>query len=209
MLSLHTIHRVWIPVGFIICLLPMVWILLQIFAVGGLGLSPNPIEEIQDWLGIWGLRLIMMTLTVTPFRWLIRQHWPVRFRRMLGRFAFTYCLAHFLTYVVLDQSFDWSAIIEDITERPYMTIGFAALVLMVPLAITSSHSWRRKLGRRWQILHRLIYVAGIAGCWHFYWQVKKDVTEPLIYIAILTVLLGARVVHQLYARTPTASKERG
>lgn len=204
MVSLRTIHRVWIPVGFVICSMPIVWIVLQIFEVGGLGLGPNPIEEIQDWLGIWGLRLIMMTLTVTPFRWLIGQHWPVRFRRMLGRFAFTYCLLHFLAYVVLDQSLDWSAIIEDIVERPFVTIGFTALVLMVPLAITSSHSWRRTLGRRWHILHWLIYVTGVAACWHFYWLVKEDVTEPLIYIAILTVLLGARVFHKIFARPSTA-----
>ena len=201
MFSLSAIQRFWVPAGFIVCLLPMVWILLQIFEVAGLRLGPNPIEDIQDFVGGGGLRLIMLTLAMTPLRKLTGKPWPLRFRRMLGLFAFTYCLLHFLNYLVLDQSFEWSAIAEDIITRPFITIGFSALLLMVPLAITSTNKWRRRLGRRWNMLHRLVYVTGIAACWHYYWLVKKDVTEPLIYIGILTVLLGIRVFYRYSSRS--------
>jgi len=119
----------------------------------------------------------------------------VQFRRMFGLFAFTYCSLHFLNYLVLDHRFDFDAIIEDITERRFITIGFVALLTMTPLAITSTNKWRRKLGQSWVTLHKFVYGIAAAACWHFFSQVKKDLTEPLIYVAILTVLLLARVVH--------------
>ena len=112
---------------------------------------------------------------------------------MLGLFAFAYVALHFLNYLVLDQTFDIAGIIEDIVERPFITIGFSALLMLIPLAITSTNGWRRKLGSRWRVLHRLVYVIGIFACWHFYWQVKKDISEPMIYIGILTLLLGLRL----------------
>lgn len=178
---------------FALCLLPMAWLLLGLAGLGGLDPGPNPVEAIQDHLGIWGLRLILVTLAVTPVRLAIGQAWPLQFRRMLGLFAFTYCSLHFLNYLLLDQTLDIAAIAEDILERPFITIGFVAVLLMVPLAVTSTNGWRRRLGVRWLQLHRLVYVTAMLACWHFYWQVKKDVTEPLIYIVILTVLLGIRL----------------
>ena len=191
--SVRQIRFVWKPILFAIGLLPFAWICARAFELGSLSLGPNPIEAIQDEMGIWGLRLIMITLAVTPFRYAIGKPWPLQFRRMLGLFAFFYCSMHFLNFLILDQSLTISAILEDITERPFITIGFGSLVLMVPLAVTSTAGWRRKLGQQWTKLHKLVYVTAVGGCWHFYWQVKKDVTEPMIYIGILAVLLGSRV----------------
>ena len=190
--SVRQIRFVYKPVVFALCLLPFAWICARAFELGSFSLGPNPIEDIQDEMGIWGLRLIMLTLAVTPARHALGKPWPLQFRRMLGLFAFFYCGTHFLNYLVLDQSFTISAILEDIVERPFITIGFASLILMVPLAVTSTAAWRRKLGQRWNKLHKLVYVTAIGGCWHFYWQVKKDITEPMIYICILAVLLGSR-----------------
>ncbi|MFQ5633849.1 MAG: sulfite oxidase heme-binding subunit YedZ [Gammaproteobacteria bacterium] len=195
MVSPRIIDRYWKPVVFAACLIPLMVLSLRVFELGPFRLGPNPIEDIQDELGIWGIRFIMLTLTVTPLRYLIRQVWPIRFRRMLGLFAFTYCSLHFLNYLIIDHRFDFDTIIEDITERQFITIGFAALLAMTPLAVTSTDNWRRKLGRNWVTLHKLVYGIGAAACWHFFSQVKKDPTEPLVYVVILTVLLGARVVH--------------
>ncbi len=127
---------------------------------------------------------------------------------MLGLFAFAYVTLHFLNYLVLDQTFDIAGIIEDIVERPFITIGFSALLMLIPLAITSTNGWRRKLGLRWRILHRLVYVIGIFACWHFYWQVKKDISEPMIYIGILTLLLGLRLWKR-YGRIRVIAKSSG
>ena len=135
----------------------------------------------------------LITLSVTPLRRISGWSVLVRLRRMLGLFAFFYVLMHFLTYVGLDQRFDLAAIIEDIAERPYITVGFTALMLLVPLAATSTHAMMRRLGRRWQKLHRLVYLIAILGVVHFYWQVKLDTLEPLIYAAILAILLGYRL----------------
>ena len=191
-MTLRTTARALKPFVFLLCLAPLLWLTLQIFAVGELRLGPNPVEDIQDWLGIWGLRFILATLAMTPLAWVIGPL-PIRFRRMLGLFAFTYCGLHFLNYLVLDQTLDPGAIIEDIIERPFITIGVFGVLSMVPLAITSTRGWQRRLGRQWLTLHRIVYLTGIAACWHFYWQVKKDLTEPLIYCAILAVLLGVRL----------------
>lgn len=194
MVSIRAIRLYGKPLVFTLCLLPLAVLLLKIFAVGALQLGPNPVEDIQDELGIWGIRFLMLTLAVTPFRHLIGQAWPVQFRRMLGLFAFTYVSLHFLNYLVLDKQFDFGVILEDVTERQFITIGFVALLAMVPLAITSTNNWRRRLRHNWVTLHKLVYGIAAAGCWHFFAQVKKDLTEPLIYIAVLAVLLVARVV---------------
>jgi sulfoxide reductase heme-binding subunit YedZ len=191
--GLRQIRYLWKPVVFVFCLAPLAWLALQVFEVGSLRLGPNPVEDIQNELGIWALRFILLTLAITPLRWATGKAWLVQFRRMIGLFAFTYAGLHFLNYLVLDQTLDLAAIVEDILERPYITIGFSALVIMTPLAVTSTDGWRRRLARRWQDLHRLVYVTGILGCWHFYWQVKKDIREPLIYISILALLLGVRI----------------
>jgi sulfoxide reductase heme-binding subunit YedZ len=179
---------------FLACLAPLAKLALEIFGIAGMSLGANPIEELIHRLGIWGLNFLLITLAVTPLRRLTGKNWLLRFRRMLGLFAFFYVLMHFLTYVGLDQRFDLVAIIEDIAERPYITVGFTALMLLVPLAATSTHAMMRRLGRRWQKLHRLVYLIAILGVVHFYWQVKLDTLEPLIYAAILAILLGYRLM---------------
>ncbi len=155
-------------------------------------LGANPVEEIQDRFGIWALRFIMVTLAITPLRRLTGWNWLARFRRMFGLFTFFYVLMHFLTWLILDQGLNLSAILEDIVARPFITIGFAALLLLIALAATSTDAMRRRMGRRWQRLHNATYLIAILGVWHYWWQVKKDITEPAAYAAILATLLGAR-----------------
>jgi len=181
------------PLAHVACALPLVFIVLQLAEVAGLRLGPNPGLAIRDILGEWGLRLLLVTLTMTPLRWITGKSWPLQFRRLTGLWSFAYLTLHFVTYFFLDRSLDLPVIIEDITKRPFITIGFAGFILMIPLAITSTAGWRRRLGQRWLKLHKLVYLIAILGCWHFYWLVKKDVREPLIYCAILAVLLGFRV----------------
>jgi sulfoxide reductase heme-binding subunit YedZ len=139
------------------------------------------------------LRFILLTLAVTPARRISGWNWLARFRRMLGLFTFFYVLMHFLTWLIIDQGLLLPAIIEDLAKRPFITIGFAALVLLTALAATSTAAIRRRMGRRWQTLHNSVYLIGVLGVWHYWWQVKKDITEPLLYAVILAVLLGARV----------------
>jgi len=179
---------------FLLCLLPLGKLGLEIFGLAGLSLGANPIEELIHRLGKWGLNFLLITLAVTPLRKLTGLNWLLRFRRMLGLFAFFYVLMHFLSYAGLDQHFDLPVIAEDIVERPYITIGVSALLLLLPLAVTSTNGMMRRLGRRWQKLHRLVYVIAGLGVWHFYWQVKKDILEPSIYIFILGALLGYRIL---------------
>jgi sulfoxide reductase heme-binding subunit YedZ len=208
--SLRQIRFLWKPAAFLLCLIPLVFLTLSILEVGSLRLGPNPIEEIQDTLGIWALRFLVITLAVSPLRWITGKNWLVQFRRMFGLFAFSYAALHFLNYLVLDQTLNFSEIIEDILERPYITIGFSTLVLMMPLAVTSTNAWRRRLGQKWQSLHRLVYIIGILACWHFFWQVKKDISEPLIYISILALLLGMRLwrLNQKRKRSLATDSER-
>ena len=159
------------------------------------GLGANPIEKITRTTGYWTLTFLMITLTATPLRTLSGWNWPVRWRRMLGLFAFFYACLHFLTYLVLDQFFDWPAIVKDIAKRPYITVGFPAFVMLIPLAVTSTSNMVRRLGgKRWKMLHRLVYVIAIAGVVHFWWLVKKDITEPVQFAAVLAVLLGFRFI---------------
>ena len=178
---------------FLLCLVPLAKLVLEIFGVGGMSLGANPIEELIHRLGIWGLNFLLITLTVTPLRRLTGKGWLLRFRRMFGLFAFFYVLMHFLTYAGLDQRFDLPVIFEDIVERPFITVGFTAFLLLIPLALTSTNAMVRRLGRRWQKLHRLVYLIAILGVVHFYWQVKLDTLEALIYAAILALLLGFRL----------------
>jgi len=147
----------------------------------------------------------MLTLAITPLRRITGQVWMLRFRRMFGLFAFTYGGLHFLNYLILDQAFDLSAIFEDILERPFITVGFSALLMMIPLAVTSTSGWRRRLGMRWQKLHYLVYAIAVFACWHFFWQVKKDITEPMIYVLILCVLLGLRLWYKRRKSTRSAN----
>ena len=158
------------------------------------GLGANPIDYITDTTGIWTLRLVLATLAVTPLRRLTGWNGAIRFRRMIGLFAFFYATLHFLTWLVLDQFFGWEFILADIAKRPYITMGFTGFVLMIPLAITSTAGWIRRLGGRWwNRLHRLVYATGVAGVIHFLWLVKVVSTEQIVYAVILGVLLGLRL----------------
>ncbi len=189
--KLQQIRFVWKPAVFALCLLPCLLVLADAFEITG-RLGANPIEEIQDRFGIWALRFIMITLAVTPLRRIMVWNWLIRFRRMIGLFAFFYVLMHFLTWLVLDQELLLSAIGEDIFERPFITLGFTAFLLLTAMAVTSTNGMRRRLGRRWQQLHYGVYAAGALGVCHFWWQVKADLREPLIYALILAALLGYR-----------------
>jgi sulfoxide reductase heme-binding subunit YedZ len=201
---IRQIRFVWKPALFLLCLVPALLVVTDTLGFGG-SLGANPIEEIQDRFGNWALRFILITLAVTPLRQLSGRNWLLRFRRMLGLFAFFYVLMHFLTWLLLDQGlltsaiareeFDWSVIAEDILERPFITLGFTAFVILSLMAATSTAGMRRRLGRHWQRLHNGIYLAAMLGVWHYWWQVKKDISEPLVYAAVLALLLGYRVWH--------------
>jgi sulfoxide reductase heme-binding subunit YedZ len=192
----------WLKPGiFIGALAPLVSIALR--ASQG-ALSANPIAEVENELGLTALIFLIASLACTPARRLLGWTWPTRIRRELGLFAFFYACLHFLTYLVLDQGFDWATIVEDIAQRPFITVGFVALVLLVPLAITSTTASIRRLGyRRWQRVHQLAYVAGVLAIVHFIWRVKIDVSQPLIYASVLGALLLVRVVVWLRQRSAT------
>jgi sulfoxide reductase heme-binding subunit YedZ len=190
--TIEQIRFVWKPIVLLLSLVPAVLVATDTFNITG-SLGANPVEEIQDRFGNWGLRFIMIALAVTPLRRIAGWNWLTRFRRMLGLTAFFYVLMHFLAWLILDQGVLWSAIVEDIAERPFITIGFAALLILTAMAITSTNGMRRRLGKRWQQLHYGAYVVGVLGVWYYWWQVKKDIQEPLIYAAILSVLLGVRL----------------
>jgi sulfoxide reductase heme-binding subunit YedZ len=156
-------------------------------------LGANPIETVTHVTGEWTLRLLLATLAVTPARRLLGWSGLAPYRRTLGLLAFSYACLHFSTWLALDHFFDWRAIVDDVLERPYVTAGFAAFLCLVPLAITSSRAWVRRLGRRWVALHRLVYAAAVLAVVHFLWLVKADVLEPLVYGAVLLGLLALRL----------------
>jgi methionine sulfoxide reductase heme-binding subunit len=187
------VRRVIKPALFILCLLPLASIVWRAFEIGGSDLGANPVEKIQDTLGIWGLRLLIVTLAITPLRDWFNAPWLITLRRMLGVYAFVYVSLHFLNWLILDQGMYWAGIGDDIARRPFITIGFLALVLLIPLAVTSTNGMMRRLGRRWKTLHRLVYLIVLLGIWHYYWQVKADTREPLVYFAIAVMLLGWRL----------------
>lgn len=183
---------------FVLCLLPLAFLA---FRAWHQELTANPVEFIQHFTGDWTLRFLLITLAITPLRKFLNLAELIRFRRMLGLFAFFYACLHFLTYLGPDQSFDVAAMLKDVTKRRYIAVGFAAFLLLIPLAITSTQGWIRRLGgKRWRVLHRSIYAIGILGVVHYYWLVKSDVRKPLFYAAILAVLLLWRVVTWLRKR---------
>jgi len=193
----------WIKVAvFLICLAPFVFLLWNFFGPHpfdmsgwGLGLGANPVEAMEHWFGDWTLRFLLITLSITPVRKLLRMPSLIKFRRMFGLFAFFYGCAHFATYLWLDKFFNLHEILVDVAKRKYITVGFAGFVLLIPLAITSTAGWIRRLGgKRWQAVHRLIYFASIAGVIHYLWLVKADIRKPLEYGVVLAVLLGYRLV---------------
>jgi sulfoxide reductase heme-binding subunit YedZ len=189
----------------VLCSLPLAWLLARAFGVAGAGLGANPIDELMDRLGEWGLRLLITTLAVTPLAVSLRKPWLMGLRRMLGLFAFTYLSLHFLTWLVLDQWFDLGAIGADLVKRPYITAGFTAFAMLVPLAVTSTAGWMRRLGPRWHRLHRLVYPAAVLGVTHFWWQVKADWREPALYALLLAGLLGWRVRRARRRSAPAAA----
>ena len=203
--TLTQVKYVWKPIVFLACLLPVFILVGDLFEITG-RLSANPIEDIQDRFGNWGLRFMMIALAVTPLRQLTGKPWIGRFRRMLGLFAFFYVFMHFLVWLVLDKQVNWSAIVEDIGLRPFITIGFAATVLLLAMAATSTNGMRRSLGKRWQQLHNSVYVVGILGVWHYWWQVKQDIREPLVYAVILTALLGYRLWRRYQSQQTLTAK---
>jgi len=160
----------------------------------GLSLGADPVKKLEHECGKTALNLLLITLSVTPVRTLTGLPQLLRLRRMLGLFTFFYAVVHFTIYLVLDLELNFRVLGADIAKRPYITIGFTALVLLLPLAITSTNGMMRRLGARWQRLHRLIYPIAVLAVWHFYWQVKRDVREPLLYVGILALLLGYRLV---------------
>jgi methionine sulfoxide reductase heme-binding subunit len=191
------------PIVFTACLIPLVQLIHKAFTDD---LGTNPIETITRHTGSWALILLLVTLGVTPLRRILHRNELVKIRRMLGLFAFFYAALHFSTYLVLDHFFDWTAILKDITKRPYVTAGFTGFMLMVPLAITSTAGMIRRLGKRWQQLHRLVYVAAIAGVVHFYWLVKADIRRPAQYGGVLALLLGYRLALMLRPVSQSAGK---
>jgi sulfoxide reductase heme-binding subunit YedZ len=182
------------PLVFVASLAPLAWFICGAFGWFGASLGADPVKKLEHELGKTALNLLLLTLSVTPVRNLTGLTHLLRLRRMLGLFAFFYVVLHFTVYIVLDLELNFRTLGADIAKRPYITIGFTALLMLIPLAVTSTNRMMRRLGRRWQKLHRLVYVIAVLGVWHFYWQVKRDVREPLIYAAILAILLGYRVV---------------
>ncbi len=178
------------PILFTLCLLPFASLT---FGIIQNDLGPNPVEAALHATGEWSLRLLLITLTMTPLRRMLGQPWPIQLRRILGLFTFFYASLHFTIWLWVDQAFSWANIINDITERPYITVGFMAWLLLLVLAGTSNHYSIKRLGKSWKSLHRAVYVAAIFGVLHFIWLVKADWLEPLIYALILTILLAIRL----------------
>ena len=174
------------------CLIPFAWVAARAFGFGDLG--ANPVQMVLHTFGKTGLNLLILTLAITPIRKQTGLNWLVALRRTLGLAAFAYILLHAITYAVLDQGLAWRSLLVDVAMRPYVTVGFLGLVLLVPLAVTSTNAMQRRLRRRWVQLHRLVYLVGILGAVHFLWLVKIDVSEPLLYMGVLALLLGYRVV---------------
>ena len=190
MTQTQLIRRVVKPAAFVAALEPAAWLLYNAFW-GDLGV--NPVETITNHTGIWCLRFIVITLALTPLRWLTGFNPLALFRRVAGLFAFFYGTLHFMTYFVLDHSLVFDGVWEDVLKRPYITAGFSGFVLMIPLAMTSTQGWIRRIGgKKWNLLHRLVYVTGLAACLHYFWKVKLDTTSPVYYFAIVGVLLTAR-----------------
>ena len=192
MLALKTVKYYVKPAVFLLGLMPLLLVIGDLFEITGT-LGANPIENMQDRFGIWGLRFIVTVLMISPLRSITGFAWITQFRRMIGLYAFFYILMHFLVWLLLEQNLLMAAIIEDIATRPFITIGFIALLILVALASTSTMNIRKKMGNNWVRLHSSIYLASILGVWHFWWQVKKDITEPLIYAIIISILLLFRL----------------
>jgi len=180
------------PLLFILCLSPFILLFWQALNDS---LGTNPVETLTHETGQWALRFLLMALLITPLRWMTKLNWLIKLRRMLGLFAFFYATMHFITYIWLDQFFDWQEILIDIPKRPFITIGFVSFVLLIPLVITSTNAMQRRLKKRWRTLHKLVYVIPLLVIIHFIWSLKADYSEPFVYAAIFSVLMIVRFAH--------------
>ncbi|MBX2837473.1 MAG: sulfoxide reductase heme-binding subunit YedZ [Gammaproteobacteria bacterium] len=196
---------VWLkPTVFVLCLLPFIGL---VFALLTNRLDPNPIEVLTDETGEWALRFIILGLVLTPLRQKLKVSWPVRLRRMIGLYAFFYACIHFLLYL-LDSGFSVPAVIEDLYERPYVLAGFIALMIFLPLAITSTRKMTKRLGKRWQLLHRWVYLGATAAIVHYVWLAKGERLEPKVYLVILLALLVIRLIKLLNGKKNTRTPPR-
>lgn len=186
-------------------LLPLGRLAAGAFGIAGETLGANPVAALIDGLGLWGLRFLLATLALTPLRMLTGSPRWLLYRRMFGLYAFFYLFLHATAYIVIDRRLDLGTLVEDVLKRPWITVGFLGIVLLAPLALTSTRGWMRRLGRRWQTLHYLVYPAAVLGAWHFWWQVKRDIRAPLAYAAILALLLGWRALRAWRRRSRSAS----
>ncbi len=177
---------------FVISLVPFIYLAIGIFTNS---LGANPIEYLLHATGFWTLTFLLITLSITPLRKIKALKRLIQYRRMLGLFVFFYAFLHFSIYLAIDRFFEWDEIYKDIFERPFITVGFTAFILLIPLAVTSTKKMIRRLGKNWQKLHRLIYVIAVLAIIHFWWLVKKDITEPLIFASILAVLFLIRFIY--------------
>lgn len=204
-MSLQQFTR-WVlkPAVFLACLLPL---LLLFMALQADDLGPNPVETVLHTSGDWVLRFLLITLAMTPLRRLTGSSLWLRFRRIFGLYAFFYASLHFLTWLGLDRQFDWAGLLEDVVKRPYITVGFVAFLLLMPLALTSTRGMMRRLGRRWQKLHRLVYLIGVLGVLHYLWLVKADYLEPGIYGVLLIGLLAARLPREAWRSLPLPGRQ--
>jgi len=180
------------PTIFLLSSIPFLYLLYAAF-LDPESLGANPVEYLTHETGSWSLRFLLLTLAMTPLRRWTKSSFPLKVRRLLGLFAFFYVSVHLLIYAVLDRELDWSHLGEDIIKRPFITIGFLAWLLLIPLAVTSTNAMMRRLGRRWKKLHKLVYLIAALGVGHYIWLVKKDLQEPLIYAAIFIMLMLLRL----------------
>lgn len=196
-----SIEWLWVVAKGLVHVVVLVPLALMVRAAFGDGLGADPVAELTHRTGDWALRLLLVCLAMTPLRRLLGRPWPIRLRRLVGLYAFFYASLHLSVYLVLDLQGYWLQILEDIVKRPFVTAGAAAFALLVPLALTSTRGWMRRLGRRWGQLHRAVYAAAALAVLHFWWGVKADVREPALYAAILALLLGIRVAYWIKGKT--------
>jgi len=182
---------------FIVSLLPFIYL---VYALLSNNLGANPVEALTDYTGTITIRFLLVALSLTPLRWLLKNTWPLRLRRMLGLYTFFYASVHFIIYALLDQQLDLATIGADVVKRPYVLAGTIAFLLLLPLAVTSTRGWIRRLGKRWLLLHRGIYLAATAAVVHYVWLAKGDLIEPFVYLAVLFVLLAWRLIQLM--KTP-------
>lgn len=191
------------PLIWIAALAPLLLMVLGVAGIAGQSLGADPVRAVLHQSGKTAINLLLITLAVTPLRQLLGWTHLLRVRRLLGVFTFFYALLHLTIYLGLDLRFDLAHLLKDLTKRPYITVGFTALVILTALAATSTQKMMRRLGRRWQSLHRWVYAVGILAVWHFWWQVKRDITEPLLYAGMLAILLGWRIWRRRAATSPS------